>query len=93
MTMAQEPPQEEEAKNPYYEALSPERKAVVDGIITRVQESTDQHDRNLVTVLGGANFYVHQILLSYEARFQWLEQQLQDLESRHQRHVHTDPNT
>lgn len=74
--------------NPYYEALSDERKEQAHAAQAEIQALQDKFDQEVLAVHGGLVFAFGEIILGQSARILWLEQRLEELESKHQRHTH-----
>lgn len=79
-----EPPQ----PDPYYEALNDERRAEADQAVEFMQQLQVAYDQNLVAVLGEGVFQLGRFMLTQQARILHLEQRIEELESKHQRHYH-----
>lgn len=89
-------PSDEEAvvetppSDPHFEALGEEHKAEAVKMAETVQRVQDAYDHNIVTALGGGVYQLGALLISMYTRLLHVEQKLEELESKHRRHVHTD---
>lgn len=77
--MADTPETHEE--NPHYAALNGARRAVMDELVTKIQEFQNTYDSEIVAALGGGVFYLGGILLRQQAMLLLLEQRVEELES------------
>lgn len=65
--------------NPVYMALDPERKAVLDELVTSTQQVQDDVDKHFA-ILGPVVFFLGQQILHMALRLEALEQRLIELE-------------
>lgn len=65
--------------NPIYQGLDPERKAVLDELVTSTQQVQDDVDKHFA-ILGPVVYFLGQQILHMALRMEALEQRLAELE-------------